>query len=110
MNFLKTGRRAKDYLQEAGRVSLRALKLELQLDDDQLEARVEPQHGVSVQARLGIRTSPRVVGAGAACLLALIGDAQLTVGQLAKAHAERWRKLATSADWSVFSEWEMRDE
>ena len=41
MNFLETVRRAKGYLQEEGRVSLRALKLEFQLDDDQLEALVE---------------------------------------------------------------------
>ncbi len=41
MNFLETVGRAKGYLQEEGRVSLRALKLEFQLDDDQLEALVE---------------------------------------------------------------------
>ncbi len=41
MNFLETVRRAKSYLQEEGRVSLRALRLEFQLDDDQLEALVE---------------------------------------------------------------------
>jgi len=41
MSFLDTIQRAKTYLEGQGRVSLRALKLEFQLDDDQLEALVE---------------------------------------------------------------------
>ena len=41
MSFLDTVRRAKTYLEEQGRVSLRALKLEFELDDEQLEALVE---------------------------------------------------------------------
>jgi hypothetical protein len=41
MNFLDTVQRAKSYLQEEGRVSLRALKLGFQLDANQLEALVE---------------------------------------------------------------------
>jgi class 3 adenylate cyclase/tetratricopeptide (TPR) repeat protein len=41
MRFLETVRRAKTYLEDQGRVSLRALKLEFDLDDDQLEGLVE---------------------------------------------------------------------
>ncbi len=41
MSFLDTIRRAKVYLEEQGRVSLRALKLEFGLDDEQLEVLIE---------------------------------------------------------------------
>jgi hypothetical protein len=41
MSFLDTVRRAKSYLEEQGRVSLRALKREFELEDDALEALVE---------------------------------------------------------------------
>ncbi len=41
VSFLDTIRRAKSFLEEQGRVSLRALKLEFGLDDEQLEALVE---------------------------------------------------------------------
>ena len=41
MSFLETVEKARAFLQRNGRVSLRALKLEFQLDDDQLEALVE---------------------------------------------------------------------
>jgi hypothetical protein len=40
MSFLETVSRAKTHLQEQGRVSLRALKRELDLDDEALEERV----------------------------------------------------------------------
>jgi hypothetical protein len=41
MSFLDTIQRAKVYLEEQGRVSLRALKLEFGLDDEQLEVLIE---------------------------------------------------------------------
>ena len=41
MSFLETITRAKTHLQEHGRVSLRVLKRECQLDDDALEELVE---------------------------------------------------------------------
>ena len=41
MSFLETIESARAFLERNGRVSLRALKLEFQLDDDQLEALVE---------------------------------------------------------------------
>ncbi len=41
MSFLDTIRRAKTYLQEQGRVSLSALKLEFDLDDARLESLIE---------------------------------------------------------------------
>ena len=41
MSFLETIRRAKSFLKEQGRVSLRALKREFDLDDDALEELVE---------------------------------------------------------------------
>ena len=41
MSFLDTVRRAKTYLEEQGRVSLRALKLEFDLDDTRLESLIE---------------------------------------------------------------------
>ncbi len=41
MSFLETVRRAKDYLHDAGRVSLRALKREFELDDETLGELVE---------------------------------------------------------------------
>ena len=41
MSFLDTIRRAKAYLDEQGRVSFRALKLEFGLDEEQLQALIE---------------------------------------------------------------------
>ncbi len=41
MSFLETVRRAKDYLQEESRVSLRALKREFELDDETLDELIE---------------------------------------------------------------------
>ena len=41
MSFLDTVARAKTYLREHGRVSLRALRLEFELSDEELEALVE---------------------------------------------------------------------
>ena len=41
MSFLSTVARAKTYLEEQGRVSLSALKLEFDLDDARLESLVE---------------------------------------------------------------------
>ncbi len=41
MSFLDTVRRAKTYLEEQGRVSVRALKREFELDDESLDELVE---------------------------------------------------------------------
>jgi len=51
MSFLDTIRRAKVYVEEQGRVSLRALKLEFGLDDEQLEALIEEATRVCRSAR-----------------------------------------------------------
>ena len=54
MSLLETVRRSKTYLEEQGRVSLRALKLEFALDDDGLEALVaELVHVQRVAVREG---------------------------------------------------------
>jgi len=52
MSFLDTIRRAKTYLEENGRVSLRALKREFDLDDDALEELVEELREVQQVATL----------------------------------------------------------
>ena len=57
MSFLETVARAKNYLQEHGRVSLRALKLEFELDDEQLEALVEELVDAQQVAALEARSS-----------------------------------------------------
>jgi hypothetical protein len=79
MSFLDTVRRAGTYLQEQGRVSLRALSLEFGLDDESLEALVEELVDVQqVAAREGkvvvwvattrsAETPPRPNGASSPC-------------------------------------------
>ncbi len=54
MSFLDTVRRAKTYLEEQGRVSLSALKLEFDLDDARLESLIEELvDGQQIAAREG---------------------------------------------------------
>jgi class 3 adenylate cyclase/predicted ATPase len=61
MSFLDTIRRARAYLEEQGRVSVRALKLEFGLDDDQLDALIEEL--VDIQ-QVGARQGKAVVWMG----------------------------------------------
>ena len=60
MGILDTVRRAKTHLQEYGRVSLRVLKREFQLDDNALEELVEELVDVQqVAARARARQRPK---------------------------------------------------
>ena len=70
MSFLDTIRRAKTYLEEQGRVSRGALKLEFDLDDDRLESLIEEL--VDVQQ----------VAAREGKVLSWIGAATAQVGQI----------------------------
>jgi len=63
MSFLETVRQAKAYLEEQGRVSRRALKLEFGLDDEQLEALAEEL--VDIQ-RVAAREGKAIVWNGGA--------------------------------------------
>ena len=62
MSFLETIRRANSYLEEQGRVSLRALKREFDLDDDALDELVgELGDGQQVATREGKLVAARFI-------------------------------------------------
>ncbi len=61
MSFLDTVRRAKTYLEEQGRVSLRALKREFELDDEALDDLIEEL--VEIQ-RVAVRDRRALAWAG----------------------------------------------